>query len=98
MTIAAWRDWIETTFGELTDTIELARHGAHTFHGLFARTPPPSPPTRSPRSPYPRDLIPQKAPQRRGDNGCMAPQLPNRQHCRHAHSTSGRDRVHVAKG
>ncbi len=38
MTIAAWRDWIETTFGELTDTIELARHGAHTFHGLFART------------------------------------------------------------
>ncbi len=36
--IAEWRNRIETTFGELTDTMELARHGAHTFHGLLART------------------------------------------------------------
>lgn len=36
--IAQWRNRIETTFGELTDTMELARHGAHTFHGLLTRT------------------------------------------------------------
>jgi hypothetical protein len=36
--IAEWRNRVETTFGELTDTMELARHGAHTFHGLLART------------------------------------------------------------
>lgn len=36
--IAEWRNRIETTFGELTDIMELARHGAHTFHGLLART------------------------------------------------------------
>ena len=36
--IAEWRNRIETTFGEITDTMELARHGAHTFHGLLART------------------------------------------------------------
>lgn len=27
--IAEWRNRIETTFGELTDIMELARHGAH---------------------------------------------------------------------
>jgi hypothetical protein len=36
--IAQWRNRIETTFGELTDRMELARHGAHTFHGLLTRT------------------------------------------------------------
>ena len=36
--IAEWRTRIETTFGELTDTMDLARHGAHTFHGLLTRT------------------------------------------------------------
>ena len=35
---AEWRNRIETTFGELTDTMELAQHGAYTFHGLLART------------------------------------------------------------
>jgi hypothetical protein len=36
--IAEWRNRIETTFGELTYTTNLARHGAHTFHGLLTRT------------------------------------------------------------
>lgn len=36
--IAEWRNRIETTFGEITDQMELARHGAHTFWGLLART------------------------------------------------------------
>ncbi len=36
--IAQWRNRVETTFRELTDTMELARHGAHTFHGLLTRT------------------------------------------------------------
>ena len=36
--IAEWRNRVETTFGELTDTMDLARHGAHTFHGLLTRT------------------------------------------------------------
>lgn len=36
--IAEWRNRIETTFGELTDIMDLARHGAHTFHGLLTRT------------------------------------------------------------
>jgi hypothetical protein len=36
--IAEWRNRIETTFGELTDRMELARHGAHTFWGLLTRT------------------------------------------------------------
>lgn len=34
--IAEWRNRIESTFAEVT--MELARHGAHTFHGLLART------------------------------------------------------------
>ena len=29
--IAEWRNRIETTFSEITDRMELARHGAHTF-------------------------------------------------------------------
>jgi hypothetical protein len=29
---------IETTFQEITDQMELARHGAHTFWGLLTRT------------------------------------------------------------
>jgi hypothetical protein len=36
--IAQWRNRIETTFKELTDQMELARHGAHTFCGLLTRT------------------------------------------------------------
>ena len=31
--IAEWRNRIETTFSEITDRMELARHGAHTFWG-----------------------------------------------------------------
>ena len=36
--IAEWRNRIETTFSEITDRMEPARHGAHTFWGLLART------------------------------------------------------------
>jgi DDE family transposase len=36
--IAEWRNRIETTFGEITDRMDLARHGAHTFWGLLTRT------------------------------------------------------------
>jgi hypothetical protein len=36
--IGEWRNRIETTFGEITDQMELARHGAHTFWGLLTRT------------------------------------------------------------
>jgi hypothetical protein len=36
--IAEWRNRIEATFGEITDQMELARHGAHTFWGLLTRT------------------------------------------------------------
>jgi len=33
--IAEWRNRIETTFSEITDRMELARHGAHTFWSLL---------------------------------------------------------------
>ena len=36
--IAEWRNRIETTFSEITGQMDLARHGAHTFWGLLART------------------------------------------------------------
>ncbi len=36
--IAQWRNRIETTFGEITEQMGLARHGAHTFWGLLTRT------------------------------------------------------------
>ena len=36
--IAQWRNRIEATFGEITDQMGLARHGAHTFWGLLTRT------------------------------------------------------------
>jgi len=36
--IAEWRNRIETTLCEITDQMELARHGAHTFWGLLTRT------------------------------------------------------------
>jgi hypothetical protein len=36
--VAEWRNRIETTFKEITDQMELARHGAHTFWGLLTRT------------------------------------------------------------
>lgn len=36
--IAEWRNRIETSFKEITDQMELARHGAHTFWGLLTRT------------------------------------------------------------
>ncbi|MGH8900902.1 MAG: hypothetical protein ACRDYA_04280 [Egibacteraceae bacterium] len=29
--IAEWRNRVETSLGEITDLMELARHGAHTF-------------------------------------------------------------------
>jgi hypothetical protein len=34
---AALRNRIETTYGDITDRLELARHGAHTFWGLLTR-------------------------------------------------------------
>jgi hypothetical protein len=36
--IAQWRNHIEATFGEITDQMQLARHGVHTFWGLLTRT------------------------------------------------------------
>ncbi len=36
--IAEWRNRVEATFKEITDQMELARHGAHTFCGLLTRT------------------------------------------------------------
>jgi hypothetical protein len=36
--IAHWRNRIETTFSEITDLMELARHGARSFWGLLTRT------------------------------------------------------------
>jgi hypothetical protein len=36
--IAEWRNRIETSFSDLTDRMDLARHGAHTFWGLLTRT------------------------------------------------------------
>ena len=36
--IARARNRIETSFKEITDQMDLARHGAHTFHGLLTRT------------------------------------------------------------
>jgi len=36
--IAEWRNRIETTFSEITDRMDLARHGAHSFWGLLTRT------------------------------------------------------------
>jgi len=36
--IAGLRNRVETSFKEITDQMEPARHGAHTFEGLLART------------------------------------------------------------
>jgi hypothetical protein len=36
--IAEWRTRIETTFKQINEQMELARHGAHTFWGLLSRT------------------------------------------------------------
>jgi hypothetical protein len=36
--VAVFRNRIETSIGELTDRLELARHGAKTFWGLLTRT------------------------------------------------------------
>lgn len=36
--IAEWRNRVETSLGEITDRMELARHAAHTFWGLLTRT------------------------------------------------------------
>jgi len=36
--IARLRTRVETSFKEITGQMELARHGAHTFDGLPART------------------------------------------------------------
>jgi hypothetical protein len=35
--IAEWRNRVETSFAEITDRMELARHGAHSFWGLLTR-------------------------------------------------------------
>ncbi|HYZ55222.1 MAG TPA: transposase [Streptosporangiaceae bacterium] len=35
--VAALRNRVETSYGEITDRLELARHGAHTFWGLLTR-------------------------------------------------------------
>jgi hypothetical protein len=36
--LARLRNRVETSFKEITDQMELARHGAHTFEGLLTRT------------------------------------------------------------
>jgi hypothetical protein len=36
--IARYRNRVETSFKEITDQIDLARHDAHTFEGLLTRT------------------------------------------------------------
>jgi hypothetical protein len=36
--IARLRNRVQTSFKEITDQMELARHGAHTFEGLLTRT------------------------------------------------------------
>jgi hypothetical protein len=36
--IARLRNRVETSFKEITDQMELARHGAHTFEGPLTRT------------------------------------------------------------
>jgi hypothetical protein len=36
--IARLRNRVETSFKEITDQMELARHGAHTFEGLLTWT------------------------------------------------------------
>jgi hypothetical protein len=39
--ITEWRKRVETSFKEITDQMELARHGAHTFWGCSPAPPPP---------------------------------------------------------
>ena len=51
--IAEWRNRIETTFQEITDQMELTRHGAHTFWGLVTAPPRSSPPTPSSECAWP---------------------------------------------
>ena len=41
--VARLRNRVETTIGELTETLGLARHGAKTFRGLLARAAAPIP-------------------------------------------------------
>ena len=36
--IVEWPNRIETIFSEITDRMEFARHGVHTFWGLLTRT------------------------------------------------------------
>lgn len=36
--VARLRNRVETTLGQITDYLDLARHGAHTFWGLLTRT------------------------------------------------------------
>jgi hypothetical protein len=45
--IARLRNRVETSFKEITDQMELARHGAHTFEGLLTGPSPSSPPIPS---------------------------------------------------
>ena len=50
--IAEWRNRIETTFGEITDLMELARHGACTLLGTA------HPHRRNDRRPHPLAPLP----------------------------------------
>jgi hypothetical protein len=45
--MARLRNRVEASFTEITDQMELARHGAHTFEGLLTRPAATSPPTPS---------------------------------------------------
>jgi hypothetical protein len=60
--IARLRNRVEAAFKEITDQMELARHGAHTFEGLLTRTVatlaacPPPPRPRQPLPPPPTRL------------------------------------------
>jgi hypothetical protein len=49
--IAEWRNRIETTFKEITDQMELARHGAHLLG-------PAHPHRRDHRRPHPHASVP----------------------------------------
>ena len=60
--IAQWRYRIETTFSEITDRMELARHGATSFWGLLTRTAADEGPVDQPRRD--REAAPAAGPRR----------------------------------
>jgi Transposase DDE domain len=55
--IACWRNRVEVTCGELTDRMELARHGAHPSGACSPEPPPPSPPTRGYGPAWPTSML-----------------------------------------